>query len=132
MYAGNGCVNDFSRGFATQSLAHLLANQLGITEKAIKERIAFIMSGGTEGILSPHIIVFSVNKAGPARAIPRAQHLNGVSRNGRNINQGKRLAVGVAFTEEFRPEQQGRLAQVQISSLDICSCKIARSVILDY
>lgn len=60
MLAGNGCVNDYTRGFATQSLALFLAGQLGLTEGAVKERVAFIMSGGTEGAITPHLLVFCI------------------------------------------------------------------------
>jgi cyanuric acid amidohydrolase len=51
------------------------------------------MSGGTEGVLSPHATVFARRAvdAGAAR--------------------GKRLAVGVAFTREFLPEELGRTVQ---------------------
>jgi cyanuric acid amidohydrolase len=51
---GNGCVNDFTRGYATQSLRAMLASYLGEAEIA---RIPLVMSGGTEGGLSPHWIV---------------------------------------------------------------------------
>lgn len=53
---GNGCVNDFTRGFATQTLKHYLSECIGITAA---EDIVYIMSGGTEGVLSPHLNVFT-------------------------------------------------------------------------
>jgi len=53
---GNGCVNDFTRGFATQTLTFYLSQYLGI-EAA--QQIIYIMSGGTEGVLSPHLNVFT-------------------------------------------------------------------------
>ena len=48
---GNGCVNDFTRGFATQSLSIFMAEQLDMSVSAVQERIAFVMSGGTEGVM---------------------------------------------------------------------------------
>nr|6BUM_A Chain A, Cyanuric acid amidohydrolase [Moorella thermoacetica ATCC 39073]6BUM_B Chain B, Cyanuric acid amidohydrolase [Moorella thermoacetica ATCC 39073]6BUM_C Chain C, Cyanuric acid amidohydrolase [Moorella thermoacetica ATCC 39073]6BUM_D Chain D, Cyanuric acid amidohydrolase [Moorella thermoacetica ATCC 39073]6BUN_A Chain A, Cyanuric acid amidohydrolase [Moorella thermoacetica ATCC 39073]6BUN_B Chain B, Cyanuric acid amidohydrolase [Moorella thermoacetica ATCC 39073]6BUN_C Chain C, Cyanu len=91
---GNGCVNDFTRGFATQSLAMYLAEKLGISREEVVKKVAFIMSGGTEGVMTPHITVF-VRKDVAAPAAP-----------------GKRLAVGVAFTRDFLPEELGRMEQV--------------------
>src|SRR5471032_2061587 len=50
---GNGCVNDFTRGYATLALRLLLKEQ----------RAAIVMSGGTEGGLSPHLLVLSAEEA---------------------------------------------------------------------
>ncbi|QCI64695.1 ring-opening amidohydrolase [Phreatobacter stygius] len=69
---GNGCVNDFSRGFATQSLSLALARHIG-PERAAE--VCYVMSGGTEGAMSPHWTVFERVEgdglAGPALAIGR-------------------------------------------------------------
>ena len=97
---GNGCVNDFTREYASFALAALLGRHLGLTPQQVEARVAFVMSGGTEGVLSPHNTVF-------IRA-----------RNEANLNAGsavageKRLAVGVAFTRNFKPEEIGRQAQI--------------------
>ena len=56
---GNGGANDFTRGFATLSYQLLLANCLGTSPAEIGKRIAFVWSGGTEGVLSPHATVFT-------------------------------------------------------------------------
>lgn len=90
---GNGGVNDFTRGFSTMSLAHLLGAHLDLTPEQVEDRIAFVMSGGTEGVLSPHYTIFSRGEA----AVPA---------------DGKRLAVAVAFTRDFLPEEIGRGAQI--------------------
>lgn len=92
---GNGCVNDFTRGFCTQTIAFYLAEELKISVKEVKEKVALIMSGGTEGVMSPHITVF-VKKE--------------VESNGYNE---KRLAAGIAFTRDFLPEEIGRMEQVK-------------------
>lgn len=92
---GNGCVNDFTRGFATQSLSIFMAEQLDMSVSAVQERIAFVMSGGTEGVMSPHLTVFTRKEVDqPAK-------------------EGKRLAAGIAFTRDFLPEEIGRMAQVK-------------------
>src|ERR1700761_418852 len=56
---GNGCVNDFTRGYALTALSAALAPLMGLTSAAVQERVAMVMSGGTEGGLSPHFLVFA-------------------------------------------------------------------------
>lgn len=89
---GNGGANDFTRGFATQSFALLLAGPLGIAPDAVTKRIAFVWSGGTEGVLSPHATVFTRSEAKPAGE--------------------KRLSIGIAVTRDFAPEEVGTMAEV--------------------
>lgn len=74
---GNGLVNDFSRGFAVQSLHLLLERHL---DKAAAAEVCSVMSGGTEGGMAPHWLVLERRdedgKAGPALAIGRAHTPN--------------------------------------------------------
>jgi cyanuric acid amidohydrolase len=91
---GNGCVNDFTRDFATQAWCALLAPALGVTPRAVHDKVAFVMSGGTEGVLSPHFTVFTRRTGG----VP--------------VPGAKRLAVGIGFTRDFLPEEMGRMTQV--------------------
>ncbi len=65
---GNGCVNDWSRGFATSAYQRLLATRLGRAEDEVAAGVLFIMSGGTEGILTPHMNVFVRREVGVAAA----------------------------------------------------------------
>lgn len=95
---GNGCVNDFTREYATTAVAQCLATRLGIPVAEAPRRIAIVMSGGTEGVLSPHLSVFSRRRVGAEAA----------ATDGRP----KRLAIGIAFTREFAPEEIGRHAQI--------------------
>ncbi|PIT03133.1 cyanuric acid amidohydrolase [Bradyrhizobium nitroreducens] len=92
---GNGGVNDFTREYAVAALCTALAPKLGLTPHEVEQRIAFVMSGGTEGVLSPHITVFT-------RAEIRSPP--GIS--------GKRLSIGMAQTRDFLPEELGRSAQI--------------------
>lgn len=86
---GNGCVNDFTRGFATASLTDWLRRW----PAADADRVALVMSGGTEGALSPHWIVVEVlDAAGPATGT-------------------QALAVGHVRTGDLPPEAVGRVAQ---------------------
>jgi cyanuric acid amidohydrolase len=91
---GNGGVNDFTRGYAHHMFVAELARRLGIGAHDVDERIAIVMSGGTEGVLSPHVTVFAKVPVDEPRAT------------------GKRLAIGVATTRDFLPEELGRAAQI--------------------
>src|SRR5947208_2530873 len=92
---GNGGVNDFTREYAVAALCTALAPQLGLSPEQVEQRIAFVMSGGAEGVLSPHITVFTRRDA---------QRPAGIS--------GKRLSIGMAHTRDFLPEELGRSAQI--------------------
>src|SRR5436190_22116987 len=65
---GNGGVNDFTRGYATFACEALLAERLGVSRAEVGKRAALVMSGGTEGIVSPHLTVFARREVdvGPA------------------------------------------------------------------
>jgi len=95
---GNGGVNDFTREFAVIALSSALAPYLGVPATEVEHHIAFVMSGGTEGVLSPHITVFTRTPHSPS-AVKRAE--------------SKRLSIGVAFTRDFRPEELGRQPQIE-------------------
>ena len=41
------------------ALCDALSPHLGLTPRAVEDKIAFVMSGGTEGVLSPHLTVFA-------------------------------------------------------------------------
>jgi cyanuric acid amidohydrolase len=91
---GNGGVNDFTRGYFTQSLMLLLGERLKISPAAAAERVPCVLSGGTEGVMSPHYSVFARLPATTATGEPA-------------------LAVGIAFAEAVPSELLGRMAQVE-------------------
>ena len=90
---GNGGANDFTRGFATLSYAMALAKRLGVSTEEVVKRVAFVWSGGTEGVLSPHATLFTRGASEKA--------------------DGKRLAFGVGVTRDFAPEEVGTLEEVR-------------------
>jgi cyanuric acid amidohydrolase len=93
---GNGCVNDYTREYASTMLAACLGRHLDLPAAEVERRVAFVMSGGTEGVLSPHLTVFARRPAqGQA---PAGQ---------------KRMTLGIGFTRDFLPEEMGRRAQVE-------------------
>lgn len=96
---GNGGVNDFTREYAVSALSVALAPHVDLPPRDVEQKIAFVMSGGTEGVLSPHITVF-------ARSAVEAG-------NSHRSIAGKRLSIGIAHTRDFMPEELGRQAQIQ-------------------
>jgi cyanuric acid amidohydrolase len=93
---GNGGVNDFTREYAVAALCAALAPRLGLSPAEVEQRIAFVMSGGTEGVLSPHITVFTRREV-----------------EGRPAGMTeKRLSIGIAQTRDFLPEELGRSPQI--------------------
>jgi cyanuric acid amidohydrolase len=95
---GNGGVNDFTREYAVSALSVALAPYVDLPAQDVEQKIAFVMSGGTEGVLSPHITVFArtaMNVDIPDQGIA-----------------GKRLSIGIAHTRNFMPEELGRGAQI--------------------
>ena len=90
---GNGGANDFTRGFATLAYSLTLAKRLGVSPDEVAKRIAFVWSGGTEGVLSPHATLFTRSQSEPSG--------------------GKRLAIGVAVTRDFAPEEVGTMAEIR-------------------
>jgi cyanuric acid amidohydrolase len=66
--------------------------------RAVEDKIAFVMSGGTEGVLSPHLTVFARSLAAGAP--------------GGTLSE-KRLSIGIAHTRDFLPEEIGRGIQIE-------------------
>jgi cyanuric acid amidohydrolase len=100
---GNGGVNDFTREYTCATIAQTLAKHLGVTPEEVEHHIAIVVSGGTEGILSPHATIFARVPADGTVAADAA----GVR---------KRLAIGVAATRDFLPHEIGRAAQIEATA----------------
>ncbi len=92
---GNGCVNDFTRGFCTASYRALLSRLTGFSEKDVEKKVAFVMSGGTEGVMSPHAMIFTSKEV-----------------ENKTENEESSLSVTVGFTRDFLPEEMGRMPMV--------------------
>lgn len=91
---GNGGVNDFTRGYFTQSLMQMLSGHLQCSPAELAARIPCILSGGTEGVLSPHYVVFSRSPA-------------------QDASDGGALAIGLAFSAPTAVEQVGRASHAR-------------------
>ena len=99
---GNGCVNDFTRGFASATLTRMISDHTGEPFDAVEQRVAVVMSGGTEGGLSPHWLVFEI-----------------VASDGTPNDGSKSLAVGAAITRPFAAHEIGRAAQIDATAAGV-------------
>ena len=99
---GNGGANDFTRGFATLSFQLLLAPLLGLIPDEVGSRIAFVWSGGTEGVLSPHATIFTRTPSETADT--------------------PRLALGIGITRDLAPEEIGRMPMVEAVAAAVRDC----------
>jgi cyanuric acid amidohydrolase len=80
---GNGCVNDFTRAFAVSALTQALGED--------STGVSMVMSGGTEGGLSPHIVTFEVlEDTGP----------------------GPAMAIGTGLSRDLEAHELGTFAQI--------------------
>jgi cyanuric acid amidohydrolase len=99
---GNGGVNDFTREYTCATIATTMAPYLRLAPAEVESRIAIVVSGGTEGILSPHATIFA--------RVPVTE------REKDKRDAGKRLAIGVAATRDFLPQEIGRKPQIEATA----------------
>ena len=91
---GNGCVNDFTRAFSVAAIQQILGNAT--------ENVALVMSGGTEGGLSPHLVTFeALDETG----------------------NGPSMAMGATITRDLSPSEIGTFTQVE------CVAEAVRSAV---
>jgi cyanuric acid amidohydrolase len=91
---GNGGVNDFTRGYFTQSLMALLSRRLDKPAEQLMGEIPCVLSGGTEGVMSPHYSVFCITE-------------------GDKPDERPALAVGTAFSAPVAAEEVGRRPHIE-------------------
>jgi cyanuric acid amidohydrolase len=89
---GNGCVNDFSRMLASRAYGDVL--RTGAPKGTGTLPAVLIMSGGTEGVLTPHVTVFVRRPVAPTD------------------RPGPALVCGAARTVDIGVRELGRMAQV--------------------
>lgn len=94
---GNGCVNDFTRALSTMTFRSYLSKKLKMSESEIVKKIAFVMSGGTEGVMSPHATIFTKSQ---------------VDIKSTKMND-KSLVASSGYTRDFLPEEIGTLVMVE-------------------
>ncbi|HEY4121138.1 MAG TPA: ring-opening amidohydrolase [Byssovorax sp.] len=91
---GNGGRNDFTRELAVRAFADAIGARTGEAREAVEARVVLSVSGGCEGVASPHAVVLGRREASaPAPT-------------------GPRLALAVGRTRAFTPVEIGTRAQV--------------------
>ncbi len=95
---GSGGADDFTRGFAVTTLRHLLAEKTGRKVEEIAGTIPMTFSGGADGVISPHVTVFTRREVPP---------------EGRGNGGEKRLSVGRTITRVISPVEIGTLSEVK-------------------
>jgi len=93
---GSGLHNDYGRVFADQSLRVALADARGCPVEDIADSVTIAVSGGTPGVISPHVTVITQVEVDE---LPTGL-------------DGTGLVVGRSHTTEILPEDIGRTAQV--------------------
>lgn len=93
---GNGRVNDFSRPLAHRCFRDVLVGRSERDSATIDREVAFVMSGGCEGIITPHATIFV------KKSVEKKQ------------SGEKRLSFAMASTRELLPEEVGTEVQVRL------------------
>lgn len=93
---GTGLHDDYSRELARRCLSAALASRLGIPAMEAAARLVIVLSGGCFGVIAPHVTVIT-------RRLVDVEVSDGPPR----------LVIGVAHSESIRPEEIGRMGQVE-------------------
>src|SRR5204863_4928339 len=87
---------DFSRPLAHRCFRDLIAQRTRRTPEQAEENVAFVMSGGCEGVISPHATVFTRQRVDT------------------KSGGAKRFSVAMASTRALLPEELGTAEQVRL------------------
>jgi cyanuric acid amidohydrolase len=93
---GTGLGRDIARETVDHVVRARLAAELGCGEEEIGDRICFILSGGSPGVITPHIAILTHRWVECEESPPA----------------GGRLSIGRSASADVLPEEIGRLAQV--------------------
>ncbi len=93
---GTGLGKDTGREAADRAIKDLLGHRLGIPASEVAERLCIILSGGSPGVITPHVAVFS-----------RTEDAGSPHRGGE-----PRLVAGLAHSSDIASEQVGRMGQI--------------------
>ncbi|GAA2731347.1 ring-opening amidohydrolase [Pedococcus aerophilus] len=92
---GTGLGKDVGREAADRAIKELLAARLGTSADDVADRLCIVLSGGSPGVITPHVAVFA-----------RTDDPAGISLG------GPRLVAGLAHSAAILPEEIGRMGQI--------------------
>jgi cyanuric acid amidohydrolase len=92
---GTGLGKDAGRETADRAIKELLAERLGIRAADVADRLCIVLSGGSPGVITPHVAVFSRTDDDPEAHTTEP-----------------RLVAGLAHTANILPEEIGRMGQI--------------------
>jgi cyanuric acid amidohydrolase len=94
---GTGLHDDFGRELADLSIREVLGEAMGITRDEAANRVRIILSGGSFGVISPHVSL--------------------ITREFLDVDESElpeegRLVVGESFSEDILGDEVGRMGQI--------------------
>jgi cyanuric acid amidohydrolase len=92
---GTGLGKDTGREAADRAIKELLGERLGVRAPEVADRLCIILSGGSPGVITPHVAVVTRTDDEPA---------------GRSSQP--RLVAGLAHSSDILPEEIGRMGQI--------------------
>jgi len=108
---GNGRVNDFSRPLAHRCFRDLISQQTKKSAAEVDNSVAFVMSGGCEGIITPHATIFVKRNSKETPSKPQ-----------------KRLSFATANTRELLPEELGTETHVRLVAEAVRSARAGAKI----
>jgi cyanuric acid amidohydrolase len=94
---GTGLGKDAAREAADRVIKQAFADNLGISSAEVAERICMVLSGGSPGVITPHVAVLSSWRADEVGT----------------VDPGGRLVAGVAHSDPIEPHEVGRTGQIR-------------------
>jgi cyanuric acid amidohydrolase len=94
---GTGLGRDVGRETADMAIRSLLAERLGCTPAEVADRLCIVLSGGSHGVITPHVAIFTRTPDAPAAT---------------GTANESRLVVGLSHSADILPEEIGRMGQI--------------------
>jgi cyanuric acid amidohydrolase len=94
---GTGLGRDFGREAADLAIRSLLSERLGWSASDVADQLCIVLSGGSPGVITPHVAVFTRRPGVETRS---------------DEGHDPRLVVGLAHSDDILPEEVGRMGQI--------------------
>lgn len=94
---GTGLGKDVGRETADLAVRTLLSAHLNCSPEDVADHICIVLSGGSPGVITPHIAVFTRGES---------------DESGGSTSVEPRLVIGLAHSDDILPEEVGRMGQI--------------------